>query len=255
MATRWNLYGTARQIVPTTRGTWTSTASTVAIDMGGDKANLGGSAAGLYGPTIAGSAGDSSLAYKCVGPRLAAQTISGTVDYRSGVQVNTSLDADFHFRIHIYVMQPDGSVRGTLLSTVNDAHPGDEWSLTAISRTIAQQTLSSVACSAGDQVVVEVGLVRGASGTPRSLFMYVGGTGTDQSVGSNGITTAPWVEFSATLTLDASRAIVTQEALEVLLVPASSLISARVSQVALEVLVTASVAPATTARSQAVVVG
>lgn len=195
MATRWNLYNQAATFATSIRGSWSGAQlSIVGINMGPDKATNGGST-GTCGGNTGGSPGQSSYAIIAVGPALPAQVISGTFDLCVPVSVATTA-GDFHWQYVVYVLQPPNTVRGTLLGTTGDTHPGDEWDTNHVGRNCTQRTLSPVTCQAGDRIVVEMGMVRRASSGAFVDTFGFGGTGADAASGVAGV---GWVEFSQDL--------------------------------------------------------
>jgi hypothetical protein len=166
------------------------------------------------------------LLYRGVSHRLAAQTISGTFNLCFAIRENNAA-MNGYFHVHIYVTQGDSdTVRGTLLSDYIEpvgSPPATEFSTsnTAAARSLeAAVTLSSVACSAGDRIVVEIGGRQ--QGAVASSFTPMWGayasSSTDLAPLEDGWGTdhRTWVEFSANLTWATPIARATQATVETL---------------------------------------
>lgn len=116
-----------------------------------------------------------------VSPALAAQTISGTIDITTNQKVSATGSTDFAY--HVYVVASDGTtVRGVLHDHTSSVI-GVASSYGAVSDT--GRAISSLAVSAGDYIVVEIGYE--VSNTSSKTF------GTQAGVGS--------ITFSGTITL------------------------------------------------------
>lgn len=141
---------------------------------------------------------------------LAAQTISGTVNMVCFAW-ETDAAADLFWRLHIYVMAPDLSVRGTLLSNYEEST--NEWPTTSTAIALASaQALTSVTVQDGDRLVVERGYIaRNASTTTYRGWLQRGTTnfsGTqlpDTTLGSTSSnTTVGYIEFSNAINIQAA---------------------------------------------------
>lgn len=150
----------ATYLPATIRGAWDQT--TGAVNFALDPTKTGG-ALTFKGANETNAADnfDVLLARGVTGP-LAAQTISGTVDVIIG-NWESNADANYHWHIHIYATQGDSDTpRGTLLSDYVEAAGVNEYTsgATAAGKALnTAQTLSSLAISAGDRIVVEIGYV------------------------------------------------------------------------------------------------
>lgn len=113
----------------------------------------------------------------------ATETIGLTVGRQS------SAASSFYSLLHIYVMKPDGTVRGTLMSKVGSSY----WGTGAQNGGWNAGVVSALDVFAGDRLVFEQG-VRAANTTSlsRTATIWYGGTGTDfdlNSPGTSGVTT------------------------------------------------------------------
>lgn len=155
------------------------------------------------------------MLYRGVTPRLAAQTISGTVDLCIGTRQTSDIGSStVVFHVHIFVTVGDTTaVRGVLL---NDYIDSVNFTGTATFRALAAaQTLSSVVLSDGDRVVVEIGFriepnnvddttVRqyfGSGSAPNGAALPAGAVG-----GTDVTTKAGYVDFSHTFVEQAAPA-------------------------------------------------
>lgn len=129
-------------------------------------------------------------------PAVAAGTLAGTVQWMAGaLEGNAAANAFWH--VHIYVTTGDSDTpRGTILT---DSVGATEFGITAAGLTEGTKALTSLAISAGDRIVVELGYRASSDTTSRSVIMNYGNTGaTELTNGSTSVTTQPgWVEFSA----------------------------------------------------------
>lgn len=116
-----------------------------------------------------------------------------------GIQVlesNAALNAYFH--VHIYVMAPDGSVRGTLLA---NSIGTTEFTTSFVGRTEGGKALSAVSMLDGDFIVFEVGYraVNTVSTSYSGQMKYGGRSTSDVLPGTSNADPVPWVEFSENL--------------------------------------------------------
>lgn len=139
-----------------------------------------------------------------VSDELSAQTIAGTLDGCVKVrQPNTG--SNFVFHLHVWVMKPDGTARGTLLAdAIDDPLATQEWPVNSTpdleAKAFLQQALSSVGASAGDRIVAEIGFqAQNTSSTLRAGVVGYGGTGADATDTDTDESHASWIEFSQTL--------------------------------------------------------
>lgn len=134
-----------------------------------------------------------------LGP-LAAQTVSGTIAGQARAsEASTSVNAVP--TIIVRIVSADGAtVRGTLVDGPNDLAT-TEAATTLTNRFLVGSSsvaVSSVAASAGDYLVVEVGMMRVFGGSGNGSISFGDDSGSD--LPQNETATAadnPWVEFSA----------------------------------------------------------
>ncbi len=139
-------------------GAWDDTGGAVTKQIAPDKIDSGQATTVARAETSTNTTWDVLLYCGVSGP-LAAQTIAGTIDIAIGL-IESSASADFALHMHVWVMKPDGTARGTLLTDYVESAVTDELSAsvtTAGHILAAVQTLSSVSASAGDRIVVEIG--------------------------------------------------------------------------------------------------
>ncbi len=153
---------------------------------------------------------------RLVSPRLAAQTISGTINMVVALNESDAL-ADFYTRLHVYVVNTStNAVLGTLLNQYEESSGGGgaEWTTTAVGTALlTAQSLSSVTVpsDATDyRLVVEIGYrSENSSATSRSGSVNYGAriggrsfpdlvvSGPDDPLSHR----AGYVEFSGTVSL------------------------------------------------------
>jgi hypothetical protein len=181
------------------------------------------------------------LMVRAVSGPLAAQTISGTVDLCFPIW-NYIGGGHLYWHVHIYVTQGDSdTVRGTLLSDYrensepgnpgpdqnhenevpSDADPGTGPIALAFK---SAQSVSSVACSSGDRIVVEIGVSarnsQGGVGAPQWRFGW--GTianGHEVTVGETGYPIfggVGFLNFSHSIDFNDSELRVSQDPVEVI---------------------------------------
>lgn len=192
----------------TLRGAWddTSGAVTMALDVVKD---AGGTITSVAKAEINASTTWDVLLYRGVSQPLAAQTISGTIQVLLGI-LESSATADFNWHVHVYVTQGDSDTpRGTLLTDYVEALGTNEWPTTATGKQLnAAQTLASLAITAGDRLVVEIGYIARNSvttsftGTLRyGTLTSTGLVAADLTNGSTAVTTlAGFLTFSNSIT-------------------------------------------------------
>lgn len=178
--TKLYLTNTAADYSPATlRGAWDDTGAVVTKRL--DVLREGGGVGVMV--TRAETSSDPEwdvLLYRGVSGPLAAQTISGSLDAMIGV-AETDTPDNFHYHVHAYVTQGDSdTLRGTLLSDYREAAGVNEWPNFATATTRghafnAAQALASLAVSAGDRLVVEIGFVaRNSSATSKTGRLQYG---------------------------------------------------------------------------------
>lgn len=149
-----------------------------------------------------------------VSAALDAQTIDGTVKLQAATREFNNADNVDQIILKIWVAQPDGSSRGTLLA-IGSYGTAAEFinNLTHRNKTGADgDTLSSVAAQAGDFLVVEYGYRAGIAtpSTPEAATKW-GDDATDCPEDETTTTNcAPWIEFSDTITFSAVSSAVPQ---------------------------------------------
>ncbi len=193
MPTRFYLNAAAAGYTPATkRGTWTTSSATLAQALGPRPAGATTTAGVAVGSTTANR--DILVGRWISGAAVAAGTISGTLSWVIGVlESNANLNA--FFKLHVFVTVGDSdTVRGTLLSNNVGA---TEWPTTYTGRTEGAKTVTNVAISAGDRIVVEVGYRASSSNTTYTGTVRYGGTSTtDLQSGGTSTADPPWVELS-----------------------------------------------------------
>lgn len=224
----------------TIRGTWNDTAGAVtkALDQ---TPNVGGVFTTVARAETNATNPFDVLLYRGVSGPLDAQTISGTVNVIIGI-LESNASADFNWHVHIYVTQGDTDTpRGTLLTDYTEAAGTNEWPTTATGKALnAAQTLTSLAISAGDRLVVEIGyrarnaVTTSFTGTLNYGCLTGGVAGADLTVGSTSVTTqCGTISFSNAITELIKDIRVTQEVVETLAFPVSNI---RVTQEVVEAL-------------------
>jgi hypothetical protein len=155
------------------------------------------------GFAITSGAGNNCLGFQLVSDPLDAQTITGgtvTVVMR-GRELAATDNVNKRWR-KVYVVSNDGStVRGTLVSMAASASTTELGTSLAGTVMALNAGTGTLAVSAGDRIVVEVGYGMDATGTTPQADMVIGGNGTDHTTTEGDTTgTVAWVEFSQTLT-------------------------------------------------------
>jgi hypothetical protein len=198
MATRLYFSRTGTGISPTLQGAWDSTPSVVRGGLSRVKDTLASTTLQVA-ETDASPTFDVFCGQWISVPIDTAQTISGLFDLCT-MSLETNADAQMVLHVHVWVTEGDTSVvRGTLLTDYIDTH---ELPTTEAGVAITQQTLSGVAASVGDRIVVEIGyqaqntLTASRSGRVR----HGGNAATDQSAGDTDSTHPGWCEFATTIT-------------------------------------------------------
>lgn len=211
MATAFYLNNAKPPFIPTNwRGSWdsnaTSTTNNVMCSCMDPNKLVGSNAAAGRAETSA-SSGFKVGCMRLISRRLAAQTISGTVDMIvSALESNAA--ADFYTKLYIYVTEGDtDTVRGTLLDYAEASGTGTEWPTTSTGIGLASaQSLSSVAAQEGDRICVELGYTAfNAVTTSRTGTLRLGCRSnfaalSDLTVGSTS-NLAPSITFSGTIAL------------------------------------------------------
>ena len=214
MATKYYLTNLTAPYTPATlRGAWDDTAGQVtkALDVYKGK---GGVITTVARANTNASATYDVLLYRGVTGPLAAQTISGTVDLILGVIESASV-AEFYWHVHIYVTQGDTDTpRGDILTDYVE-NTTNEWGTTSATNGMAlqsAQSLTGLAISDGDRIVVEIGYIdREGSATSRTGTLNYGtqdptllSDAADLTVGAAGASLAGFLTFSTTLTEQSS---------------------------------------------------
>ncbi len=204
MVSRLYLANDAAQYAPATvRGTWNSTIGALAAQHLGRRRRGSGSA-----QTVAETSTTNPyerLLGRWVSDPLTAQTISGTLDYCLLMR-ETDAAMNATAKLHIYVTQGDSDTpRGTLLANAVDVQEFAVHASQYAGISVSGLSLSSLAVSAGDRIVVEVGYsAANAVATSYTAGVKYGGMASDADGSSSGVsgtgTVASWVEFSGDLT-------------------------------------------------------
>ncbi len=196
MALRLWFQNAAAPYSPTTiRGAWDATGSAVTRYLGPRPA---GTAATIGIAETSGTTNWDVLWGRWISDgAVAAGTISGTVQWITGV-LESATTADQFFHVHIFVTAGDSdSLRGTLLT---DSIGATEFpNPTATGRGEGAKTVTNVAVQVGDRLVVEIGYrTTNTTATSFTGTMNYGNAGAaDLASGGTGVTTAPgWIEFS-----------------------------------------------------------
>jgi hypothetical protein len=204
MASRLYLSTTATpDVSPGFDGGWTSSASGVRYQCSPTNGASAMATSGLV--SVTSGAGNHSLCVQFVSPPLAAQTLSGTV---SAIMMENEGAANDNINrpyMSIRVVQSDGTtIRGTILALgIQTGAYTTEITTTAATTTFANAaSLSSLAVSEGDRLVIEMGYGLSATGTtPNFQLRWGESAGSDGTIGTNGSTTDinGFVEFSAAI--------------------------------------------------------
>lgn len=195
MASRLYFANAAAGFTPSTfRGSWTTSASAVTKALT--------TAPSGAATTIGVAEANATNPYKvCLGRWVSGAvvqsgTLSGKVSWAIGMLESNSAASHF-LHVHIYVtVGASSTVRGTLLT---DFISSTQNPTAAAGVSSLDQTISSLAVTAGDLIVVEIGYNKtGTSSTSRTSTMNYGNTGTvDLTGGNTAVTTEPgWVQFS-----------------------------------------------------------
>lgn len=213
---------TAPYTPATIRGAWDDTAGAVTRALDVYKRD-GGLITSVSRAETSSSNTYDVLLYRGVSGPLAAQTIAGTIDVVLAIR-ESAASADFVYHLHVYVTAGDSdTVRGTLLSDYIET-TANEWPTTLTAKALASaQTLSSLAISAGDRLVVEIGYqATNTSASSLTGFVHYGtqhpdtaGEADDLTAGStDGTIKAGFISFSAAITEQTLETRVTQFAPE-----------------------------------------
>ena len=197
MTTRLYLSNWAPGYTPATvRGAWDATAATVAR-YASTGPGQGAATTSAQAETSATNNWDVFLGRWISAPLRNSGTIAGNVTGVIGaLESNASANEVLH--VHIYVTTGDSDTpRGTLLT---DSIGAVEFPTTAAGITFASTALSSLAITAGDRIVVEIGSQsQEASATSRTSTIRYGGTsGTDLANAGTSTANPGWLEFSDT---------------------------------------------------------
>jgi hypothetical protein len=143
------------------RGNWNDTAGSVTRQIDSSK-NLGGAIAQVSRAETNVTNPYRVCLYRGVSGPLAAQTFSADTLNALIATSEGSNAADLHWHIHAYITTGDtDTVRGTILSDYEESVGVNEWSFSPsvpLGKALnTGQTTTSVVCSAGDRLVVEIG--------------------------------------------------------------------------------------------------
>ncbi len=129
------------------------------------------------------------------------QTISGTVSMVVGKCGETSTSGDAHLAFSLRVVKPDGTFRGTLLLYHATS---TEFPLiaSAATRIHSARAITSLACLAGDRLVLEIGIHAVTPANEVMQMRFGDPSATADFALTAGLTTDldPWMELSANLT-------------------------------------------------------
>lgn len=194
MGTRMFFTNGAPGFTPTTiRGTWTTTTSAVTGKLGTAPA---GTATTRAATKSSASSGANTLWGRWISdPIVKTGTLSGVANWVLGV-VESIATANAFFRLHIYVTSGSADVvRGTLLANYTGT---TEFGTAAAGLGQHDIAISSLAVTAGDRIVVEIGWQGVNTATTTSATMNYGNTGiTGVRIGATTVTTQPgWIQFS-----------------------------------------------------------
>lgn len=186
----------------TFRGSWDDTVAVVTRSLEDNKAE--GSPVASVARTETSASQLSYLLYRGVSGRLAAQTISGTIQLVAGCRAEQSAN-DYVYHVHVYATQGDSDTpRGTLLSDYVDpnTHQWPEGSSAQAGRALdSPQSMSALAVSDGDRLVVEIGFhalnTLTGNRTGRLWYGFDSEVDEDLSDGDTAVTTkSGFIEFS-----------------------------------------------------------
>lgn len=88
---------------------------------------------------------------------LAANAISGTIDFRVRGRANTFTNI-YHATVALWLAQPDGTLRSTLLNATT-LDQGTVWTASYANYTLLAGTITTQTPTAGDYLIMEVGTV------------------------------------------------------------------------------------------------
>lgn len=198
---------TAPYTPATLRGAWDDTAGAVTRALEPGK-SIGGTSTTVARAETSATNNFDVLLYRGVSGPLASQTLSGTVQVTIGV-TESNASGNFAYHVHMYVTTGDSDTpRGTILTDYVET-TANEWGTTAgtSGRSFTSaQSLSSLAITSGDRLVVEIGYV--AINTSTTSFTGTLGYGTlaanrvvlaDTAAGGT-MTSAPFLTFSNSIT-------------------------------------------------------
>jgi len=214
----------------TTKGAWTSTSSKVTKALDSQKNDRQGDTTTVTATDTVTTNPNKILLYQGISGPLAGQTISGNINVVIPI-LESSASADFNWGVHVWVTQGNSaSVRGTLLTDYNEALGTNEWPTTITAKQLnAATAMSSLAVTAGDRMVVEIGIY--ARNTVSTSFTATLRYGTcdatshlafasdlaNGDTGTNLTTKAPYLTFSSAITEDTVTGQLSQVARETVL--------------------------------------
>jgi hypothetical protein len=221
-ATLYLTNATAGYVPPTWRGAWDDTAGAVTKALAALK-SAGGTIATVNRAETTATSPYRVALYRGVSAPLAAQTLSGTLDAIVAV-LESAAAADLCWCVHAYVTQGDSDTpRGTILNDYTET-TSTEWPTTAAGRALAAaQTLASLAITAGDRLVVEIGYIARNSSTTSYTGTLSYGTivsadlreADDMTAGGSATTAAARLAFSVAIAEQVSATRVSQRYAEV----------------------------------------
>jgi hypothetical protein len=150
---------------------------------------------------VFGAGTSDQLAVQFIYGPIAAQTISGSLTGQIAFHESIGT-ADAKLDLIVKVVAPGGTVRGTALSAFAI---GNEFDATNyLNRTIPSQSLTPVAATEGDYLIVEIGARSTTGAGPSFQFMYGDPASAtdlpvDETTNETSPTHRPWIEFNSTI--------------------------------------------------------
>lgn len=236
---------TAPYTPATIRGAWNATASSVTKMLTSVKeSNNDAITTVAIAETSTTDAWD-VLLYRGVSGPLGAQTITGNLNVMLGV-IESNAAANDNWHIHCYVTQGDSDTpRGDLLTDYTESAGTNEWKATAATNGLALNAataMSSLAISANDRIVVEIGYVaRNTSATSYTGTLNYGTTvsgvaAADLTASAAGASLAGYISFSNAITEANVTVRLTQAPVRVLRNAATTVNTVRLTQAPVRVL-------------------
>lgn len=192
-ATRLYLQNATPSIAPIARGDWGNDSGAVPLRLSTVK--YGSIASHPVQETVRTDR-YAVMALKLVSDPLVAQTIeAGRLTWILGAQESDSA-MNAKYRVHAYVLNSNGSVRGTLLQNSTDT---GEWPTSAAGEpSSSARSTTAVTAQAGDRIVIEIGYyIASNDRTDYTGTLWYGGTdSTDLTDGGDETRNPGWFEFS-----------------------------------------------------------